>query len=166
MPYEEFSVPAEVVLIHHGVAVFNVYRDDEIREPRSYSYTLDPDGGEYDDNTFDIRDFTIADDSIDPNDHPAILRHLIDTPEWLEEWTPEGGLQPVPYRLTCPECGAKDANFAVTQCTFTAGPHVTAIGVTLTPDCEPATTTVQCSACQASFDLDRLRNSTADLPTP
>ncbi|NMP24907.1 hypothetical protein [Sulfobacillus harzensis] len=158
MPYEEFWTPPPVALVHHGVIVYHTYRHDIATDIiNSYWYTLDPHSTEDQGNQFDIRDFDV--DGLNPlreADHPAILRRLIEDPDWLAEWRPCDVDAP-PYRSDCPKCQTNNPGFSVVACTFTAGPDFTVFGAHLTPDDIPVTVQVQCHHCQATFDSEELK---------
>ncbi len=159
MPYEEFWSPPPVALVHHDVVVYHTYRHDNVNDLISdYWYTLDPGSDEGSGTQFDIRDFDDVDglSATCSMDHPAILRHLIDDPDWLAEWRPSDVDDP-PYRSDCPKCQTDNPGFSVVACTFGTGPDFTVFGAHLTPDDIPATVRVQCHHCQAIFDSDELK---------
>jgi len=84
MPFSSEWVPPEEYMSHAGVTVYHVYKDDDVEQgARTYWYTVNPEGGDNDDEeegVFDIREFD------NPNGHDlnttagqqALLRELID----------------------------------------------------------------------------------------
>lgn len=159
MPYAEYWIPPDIVLIHRGIPVYRVYREGDYDRPLDYWYTLNPDDTEGDNDAFDIREFPI--DGLDPTQpatHPVILRRLIEYPEWLAEWLPDtdGPRDPL-YRLQCPHCGADNPGFQVIAATFQTGPFLTTNGVRFEPYDTPATVTVRCGACHATCEAAALQ---------
>jgi len=125
VPYAQFWMPRRVVLVHHGVAVYRVYHEDDYDQPAEYWYTLNPDDTAGDDLDFDIRDFAVDGlDPANPSHHPAILRRLIDNPQWLATWQPdvaESASEGPFYRTDCPRCGQEHPGLKVIAATFFMG---------------------------------------------
>ena len=86
MPYAQYWVPPDIVLVHRGIAVYRVYKDNDYDRVSEYWYALNPDDPESDNDAFDIRDFPV--DGLDPTQpvhHPAILGRLITDSDWLQD---------------------------------------------------------------------------------
>ncbi len=161
MPHEEFWSPPAIALVHRGVVVYHTYRHDTVNEgTNDYWYTLDVASDEGTGTQFDIRDYPVEGlNPLNTSDHPAILRALVEDPEWLDAWLPDDVDVTFPYGAGCPRCQADSPGFAVVACTFASGPDFTVFGVHLTPDDLPSTMQVQCRSCQATFDAEELRHS-------
>lgn len=60
MPYRTDWVDPEVFMVHNGVTIWHVYKNDDIEQgPRIYSYAFSPQGtddGDGSEFTFDVRD--------------------------------------------------------------------------------------------------------------
>ncbi|WP_020374221.1 hypothetical protein [Sulfobacillus thermosulfidooxidans] len=118
MPYATFWVPPDIVLIHHRIPVYHVYRADDVDDPLTYWYTLNPHATDADDDTiFDIRDFPVDDlDPTQPSNHPAILRALLDDPVWLNTWRSDADSPDRPiYRLRCPHCATENPGYELSR---------------------------------------------------
>ena len=165
MPIQEFWSPPPIALVHHKVIVYHTYRYDNANDLLSdYWYTLDPYGDAYDGSHFDIRSYPM--EGLNPQrgaDHPAILRRLIDDPDWVDWWNVPKHRDNPAYRFDCPQCHADNPGFRIIQCTFSAGPDFTIFGARLTPDDLPTTVLVQCRACQTTFDSVALQQPDAAM---
>jgi hypothetical protein len=56
MPTLTISVPAEVFVRYQGVKVYRTYEDDDLDNPSSHCFTLDPDFSESAGEAFDVRE--------------------------------------------------------------------------------------------------------------